>query len=260
MLEAVSKILGMTGYPGLTGSEVDGMLADAHAPDVSPGATKWVRVHDALAERQNKTQCSNSGIVAVTWACAPGRHVANPQRFHELRDLLNEPLALAGLRVNDAGKVAVARQATTLDEVAALAGRLTSELKRRQTHPEVTRYCREELLRQSTFHAVFEATKGLAQRLRDTSGSPSDGAALVDACFAAGSGGPVLTINAYVTESELSEHKGFANLIKGLFGTFRNPLAHAPRQEWVVTELDALDLFSLLSYVHRRLDRSGVSI
>ncbi len=45
-----------------------------------------------------------------------------------------------------------------------------------------------------------------------------------------------------------------ANLLKGVFGTFRNPTAHAPRERWPVSEADALDLFSTLSYLHRRLD------
>jgi len=65
---------------------------------------------------------------------------------------------------------------------------------------------------------------------------------------------PKLRINALVSASEQSEQRGFTNLLKGLFGTFRNPTAHAPRIAWPMTEEDALDLFSLCSYVHRRID------
>jgi len=41
-----------------------------------------------------------------------------------------------------------------------------------------------------------------------------------------------------------SEQNGFATLVKGLFGTFRNPPAHTARAsgEWELTEADALDL------------------
>ncbi|WP_255361220.1 MULTISPECIES: TIGR02391 family protein [unclassified Frankia] len=104
------------------------------------------------------------------------------------------------------------------------------------------------------FHAVFEATKGLAERLRQLGGSQLDGAALVDYCFAVKTGS--LRINAFRTETEISEHTGFANLLKGVFGTFRNPPAHTPRATagWTITEPDALDLFSTLSLLHRRLD------
>jgi hypothetical protein len=45
------------------------------------------------------------------------------------------------------------------------------------------------------------------------------------------------------TESEKSGQRGFANLLTGLFGAVRNPLAHAPRTLWPMSEQDALDIF-----------------
>ncbi|MFL1377326.1 TIGR02391 family protein, partial [Nocardiopsis protaetiae] len=126
---------------------------------------------------------------------------------------------------------------------------------------QVIRYCEEEILRQSVFHAVFEATKGLAERLREMSGSTLDGADLVDHCFSTRRQPPLVRINGFATESEISEHKGFANLLKGVFGTFRNPPAHTPRATagWRIPEPDALDLFSTLSFMHRRLDTATVT-
>jgi uncharacterized protein (TIGR02391 family) len=44
------------------------------------------------------------------------------------------------------------------------------------------------------------------------------------------------------------------NLMKGFFGTFRNPTAHAPRIAWKITEQDALDMMTVASLLHRRLD------
>ena len=80
----------------------------------------------------------------------------------------------------------------------------------------------------------------------------------MDRFGAKGGAAPVLRINDYGTESDVSEHRGFANLLRGIFGTFRNRPAHTPRadEEWTITETDALDLFSMLSYVHRRLDEA----
>lgn len=77
---------------------------------------------------------------------------------------------------------------------------------------------------------------------------------LVDAAF--GGANPILKINSFVTDTEKSEQRGFTNLLKGLFGTFRNPAAHALRIEWNMEEIDALDLFSLVSYAFRRIDSS----
>ncbi|WP_276309372.1 TIGR02391 family protein [Cryobacterium aureum] len=45
-----------------------------------------------------------------------------------------------------------------------------------------------------------------------------------------------------------------SSLAKGLFSAFRNPVAHEPRIEWVLTEQDALDVLGTLSMIHRRLD------
>ena len=42
---------------------------------------------------------------------------------------------------------------------------------------------RQEIIEQNTFHAVLEATKSLARKIRDKSGLDGDGAPLVDAAF-----------------------------------------------------------------------------
>ena len=46
------------------------------------------------------------------------------------------------------------------------------------------------------------------------------------------------------------------NLLKGLYGTIRNPMAHNPRVEWDMTEQDALDILTTISLVHRKLDQA----
>lgn len=103
--------------------------------------------------------------------------------FDALRDGLSEVLSLVGLMVNEKGQVAIAPVATTLDEVARLAGRLQNELKRRSVHDQVIYYCEEEILRKLIFHAVFDVTKGVAERLRGLSSATVDGVELVDHCF-----------------------------------------------------------------------------
>ena len=55
--------------------------------------------------------------------------------------------------------------------------------------------------------------------------------------------------------TERSEHTGLMNLLKGLFGTFRNTTAHAPKIKWVINEQDAVDMLTFTSLLHRRLDK-----
>ena len=118
-------------------------------------------------------------------------------------------------------------------------------------HSEVLKYCKAELMQDNYFHAVFEATKGLAQRIRDMTGIHKDGPALVDHVFSVER--PVLAMNTLRTETEKSQHKGFAALLKGCFGAVRNPLAHEPKILWK-GEDDASDYLSLISLLHRKLD------
>ena len=105
------------------------------------------------------------------------------------------------------------------------------------------------------FHAVFEAAKGLAQRIRDESGIEADGADLVNQVFSIKN--PVIAFNTLQTKTEQSEHVGFAALLKGCFAAVRNPPAHLPKVLWE-GEDDAADYFTLISLLHRKLDNACV--
>jgi uncharacterized protein (TIGR02391 family) len=131
---------------------------------------------------------------------------------------------------------------------------LHDALSSRSVHEDVLRFCKAELLDENYFHAVFEAMKSIAAKIRDLSGLQLDGADLVQQAFGQSHAGPVLAINPLVTETEKGEQRGFANLLIGLFGTIRNPLAHNPRVEWEMSEQDALDILTMASLIHRKLD------
>ena len=92
----------------------------------------------------------------------------------------------------------------------------------------------------------------LAHALDGATGLTSDGADLVDEALRITT--PRLAINSLRTDTEQSEQRGLINLLKGMFGTFRNVSGHAPKITWPIEEEDALDLLSIVSYLHRRLD------
>lgn len=92
------------------------------------------------------------------------------------------------------------------------------------------------------------------------SGLSGDGAPLIDAALSLGkSGAPVIAINNLASQTDRDEQTGFANLIKGLAGMFRNPVAHDPRALRAVTDTQLLELATALSLVHRRLDVATVT-
>lgn len=252
---AVCEVLAQTDYPGLTWTTIERLLPEAGVREITQESSKLKKLHATLVNTQYNQQAGNCIIAFINAAMKPARYVNSPGQFEMLRDGLNEAMAFKGFKVLEDGRVAKGAVAKTLSQAAELAGRLQAELERRRVHPEVIRYCSEELVRKSLFHAMFEACKGLAQRIRDMTGLTSDGAALIDAAFSTASGNPILRINLFSTEMEKSDHKGLGNLIRGVFGTFRNDSAHMPRLTRTVNEDDALDLFSILSYIHRRLDQ-----
>ena len=228
--------------------------ARVEVADTSPGMTKWKRLLNALAGAQNRHQVGNHLIMFINRAMNPVNYARDPGTFAWRRDELNVVLAFSGFHVRDNGKVGHADKATTLDAARARAGRLKAALESRAVH---VNYCRAELLDENYFHAVFEATKGVAERIRILPSLTGDGADLVNKAFAGKQ--PALVLGPLTTESEKSEQRGFANLLIGLFGAIRNPLAHAPKTNWPMSEQDALDILTLASLIHRKLDRAQKS-
>jgi Protein of unknown function (Hypoth_ymh) len=78
------------------------------------------------------------------------------------------------------GTLAAVEQARTLSEAQRRAQELRADLTTRGVHPDVLRFCREELLADNYFHAVLEAVKSVADKLRARTGLIDDGGALVD--------------------------------------------------------------------------------
>lgn len=252
MLRAICNILGDTS-DGLTGSEIGQLLRDCGIEDPLPSHTKRERLFEALYQRQRKDRVGNHVVAFICKAMNPVRYVGNPHIFEIRRSKLNQVLIFAGLALGQDGKLREISAAHTLTEAQERAGKLYRVLSNRQAHPDVLRFCQAELLQDNYFHAVFEATKSIADKIREKSGLTSDGSRLVDEAF--GGDQPLLAFNTLQTETERSEHTGLMNLLKGLFGTFRNTTAHVPKIKWVIDEQDAVDMLTFTSLLHRRLDR-----
>lgn len=250
-LEAACRVLADT-TSGLSGSEIGYLLQDCKVDDVDPNMTKWKRLFNALAAAQNKHQVGNHLIMFINRALDPVNFVRDRERFEWMRNELNVVLAFSGYGIREDGRVVRTEKATTLKDARARAGALKSKLEERSAHPEIFKYCRAELLEDNYFHAVLEAIKGVADRIRSLSGLGSDGAELVSVAFSTKA--PLIAINNLTTETDKSEQKGFSNILIGLFGTARNPTAHAPKISWPMTEQDALDIFAMISFAHRKLD------
>ncbi|WP_324190178.1 TIGR02391 family protein [Nocardia farcinica] len=255
--EVVADVLAQTAFPGLTNIEIDRILQQIRLQSEA-GNNKRERLYVTLHNAQARQGCGNALVAFIVRAMSPARHVKDPKRWQALRDQLNAVLVLHGYRINDEGRLATGVKASTLSEAAKLAGVLRTELLRRDAHPELLRYTEEEVVGKDLFHAMSEAAKSIPARVRSLTGLTNDGAELYDDAFGTNRTQPRLFINSFRTASEISEHKGFKSLLIGIHGHYRNPRAHTTRLGAVENYVDFYDLFSLLSYIHRRLDGSRV--
>ena len=254
-VEEVCKVLG----EAVTGSQIPNIIACLRVPE-SPGDernTKWKRLFNAVAARQNAQQDGRPLIRLVAEVMAPVRF-QSVATYEEVRSNLNSKLLLSGFEIREDGKVRRATQAVTLSEAQRRADYLRDELVRRGVHSDVLIFCKAELVEQNYFHAVLEACKSVADKLRTLSGLSGDSSGLVDAACGLRSGGPRVAFNALATKWDESEHQGICMLLKGVFSAFRNPTAHAPKISWATSQADALDMLTLVSMLHRRLDAAVI--
>lgn len=176
----------------------------------------------------------------------------NREKYNYLLEGTNKALLLAGLEITKEGKLIEVVQAKTLDEVDRRVNSLQRQLYIRAIHNEVQKYCIKDYLQRDYYDAVFEAAKGLAERVRTISGLTTDGGTLFQTAFSKND--PYLFFNSMQTDSEKSEFTGLKELMEAIFHLVRNPAAHTPKINWKVDKAKALDVLTLISFAHKYLD------
>ena len=246
-IQAIADALGETSE-GLRGPEIGDLLHVCAIADTDPSLTKRIRLFNALAGSQNTLGHRGAILKFIRQAMNPARYVREPEQFEPMRSRLNTALAFTGHAVDEAGQLTKAEAVHTLKDAQRRARELRADLADRDVHPDVLACCREELLADDYFHTILEATKSVVLKLQDRTGLT----VLVDQALTGEL--PALAINGLRTPSELSEQRGFANLVRGVFGLFRNPTAHEARIRWGVDKRDAEEALTLVSLIHQRLD------
>ncbi len=255
-IESLAKVLGECG----SGSDITRVLQDRGIIDNSGQSTKWRRLYHTFLDIQKQYKSPNQILDFVIAFLNPARFIDRRDEFEMHRNNLNSILYFKGLEFGKDGKFRKVDPVATIDEAEKRVNTIRTKFQGRPIHSEVQKYCQKELMQDNYFHAVFEASKGLAQRVRELSGIDGDGAMLIDKVFSVER--PILALNTLRTETEKSEHKGFAALLKGCFAAIRNPLAHEPKILWQ-GEDDAADYLTLISLLHRKLDncvKTGIGI
>ncbi|WP_426078675.1 TIGR02391 family protein [Janthinobacterium sp. PSPC3-1] len=159
-----------------------------------------------------------------------------------------------GLEIDHGGALHEVSEARTISEARIRAEDLRADLVQRGVLADALRFCKEELLVSNYFQAVLETVNSVMDKARSKSGLKEDRAALNDKALSGEC--PLVQINSMSTDSERSEQKGFANLLRGVAEILRTTTAHEACIHWNMSEDGAEDLLSMASLIHRRLDRA----
>ena len=220
------------------------------------GPSKRDRLLRAVQTKHRES--GRAGVLQLIKTLYPmEEYTANPDEFRGFCSGLNRILRFSGVEYREDGAFHNVTPTRDLTEAERRALALENKLASRRVHSEVQRYCKAEYMQKNYFHAVFEAAKGLAERVREQTGLSIDGVNLIQQAFERPKDGfPKLAINALETETDRNEHDGLTNLIIGAFRLFRNPIAHTPKILWQHDIEDAVDCLTLISFLHFKLDQA----
>lgn len=230
----------------------DGRTSNAYGYSLGLNKRDWL--YNCLAKEINKSHSLNKVYLFLEKALNPVAFTdeRHREKYKYLFEGTNKALLLAGLEITTEGKLIEVVQAKTLDEVDRRVNSLQRQLYNRAIHWEVQKYCIKDYLQKDYYDAVFEAAKGLAERVREMSGLTTDGGTLFQTAFSKND--PYLFFNSMQTDSEKSEFTGLKELMEAIFHLVRNPAAHTPKINWKVDEVKALDVLTLISFAHKYLD------
>ena len=123
-----------------------------------------------------------------------------------------------------------------------------------QFHPEINKHCRKLYREGNYFHAVFEAVKVYNNLVKSKAELDDDGQSLMMKAWDSNKG--LLKIKPSLSETDVSFHDGIKFLSAGLMSAIRNPTAHEPALHWPISEQDAADILSLVSFLLRQYDKA----
>lgn len=261
-LQALADVIGDTSA-GLSKSVLKQRLISVgiHVPEetksISPcyyviGDNKRTWLYKCLEQELNKQNPAYWRFVETALNPVFFTEDGKQSFFNSLLDAVNKVLIQCGVEVGRNGSINIVEKATSLDEVNRRVNHLKSELQKRLIHQQVLKYCEPDFLRKDYFDAISEASKGLAERVREITGNAKDGGQLFQEVFSCSN--PQIVFTSLDTESGRSEFQGLKELLSAFFHLYRNPTAHTPKLNWRVEERYALDALVMISIAHKYLD------
>lgn len=258
-IENISRILGEE----LSNSDITQMFLYLSFidHDIKRGFTntKWKRLNESISEKCVSTRKARPLFDVIEYVSKPHRYINRQDSWSNLLNNVNSTLIFKGYELKDDGRVHKTKIAQTFTEAQNRLKSLKEEIGTLNLHDNVTKYCTEELLNEDYFHAVFEACKGLFDRIRELSGLNLDGYPLIDKAFNIDKKPfqPKIFIkgNNLSNQDEKNQYYGLISSIKTCLYLYRNHQAHIPKIYDKLSLKDAMRGLISVSLAHELLDR-----
>ncbi|WP_231105508.1 TIGR02391 family protein [Enterococcus hirae] len=256
LIEEISIILADV----LTGSKITTMFQYLNFKDfdqinnLPTTSTKWRRLNETISYHCSVSKNAKPLFKVTQYVMQPQKFIDKPELWKSTLKAINSKLIFYGFELNDSGKIIPSVRVDSFSEAQKRLLSFQDKLSDYDIHEQTMFYCKEEFLKENYFHAIFEASKGLLNRVRSISELTEDGSLLIDKAFILKR--PVILIknNMLSTLTEKSEYNGLKSLLNTIVYLYRNPQAHEPKLYNPKSETDAITAFTLISLAHRILD------
>lgn len=253
-IETLSNILANI----LTGSKITAMLNHLNLEDTYPKDTKWIRINHAMVASQSAFRCGNKIIEIIEYVFHPtSTWFIDVNHYNEEMKLINKCISFYGLELHTDGKIYPTVSTTSKREANERYDLLKSKLSERNIHPEIMKFCTQDIVNEDYFSIIFEASKSIYVKIRNMTGINLDGNKLIYNCFDLKF--PIVVFNSLKSETEINLYNGLKNMLLSIAQLGRNPKAHTPKIYSYDNLDNCLDILNLISLAHKMLDQCTIN-
>ena len=210
-----------------------------------PGWNSREALRTKLFELQNKFG-TGPILKLITDVCDPQEYINKPDKHQKIVQKFNAYLKFSSIKIDKENKLVPISKTTPKTANSNL-------FKARSFHPKVVRHAKQQFTDGHYFDAVDECCKAFEKYVAEKSKTTRRGYKLMSEFLNNNNG--LLKLNSGKTQTELDSQEGLMHLCMGLVLGIRNPVEHEPQLDYNISEQDALDVLSFISYLYRQIDK-----
>lgn len=246
----------------ISDGELGILLLSSDIPDANPNASRHRRLLTAMIAEQERARCADS---IAKFLRRTGYHIKTKrgeEAYKRYIREINQIMSFAGLELDiDANLTPLVdgtKKMYVAPEAEERAKQIKALIKARNLHPDLELSCRPEFfVRSGYFVFLTEATKVLLEKVKSKSNLHTEGPGIAEQAFAfPWKGEPILAFNQFETDNDRSEQFSLMVLLKAMFLIVQDEQSGKYRHGWKLSQDDALDLLTVLSFFHRKIDKA----